>query len=231
MSSTSACASPESRSELCIRSMKVRIRRCSSSGSGSRVGSLRRSCWMAPKQSWVAPCTTSIGSPVPRGGSAPGNGKQLDLGAARVERLRQVDGDRAIPECVLPVRVVGGEVEVDDARPDRDLVGRAVVDLQRYARRGSLDDAGDLGSGGNLRQPRQLVGDLLLRDLALHGEDERAGPGHPLVVELADVDAARPQLERDGQRAAALHVLEHLLEGGEQVRKGGAEPGVLELRK
>jgi hypothetical protein len=42
------------------------------------------------------------------------------------------DGDRAVPEGVLPVRVVGGEVEVDDARPHRDLVRRPVVDLQRH---------------------------------------------------------------------------------------------------
>src|SRR5215813_7021964 len=45
--------------------------------------------------------------------SSPGDAEKLNLGAARIEWLRQKQRHRAVAHCVLPVAVLGGEREVD----------------------------------------------------------------------------------------------------------------------
>src|SRR5215813_5838956 len=163
--------------------------------------------------------------------SSPGDAEELNLGAARIEWLRQKQRHRAVAHRVLPVAVLGGEREVDHPWTHRYLGWRPKRRLERNARRRGLDDPADFAHAGDLRQFGQLFRHLLLRKLAFHSEDELTAMREPLVLELSDVKATGPRLQGHLNALLQGDGAQQLTQAAEQLAEGGPELGELEFGK
>src|SRR5687768_15882118 len=116
-------------------SMNAITRAWNISGASNPSSARLRICTNALKQSLVTSLTRSIATNLRLGlGRALRHTHQRDLGLARIERRRQVDRHRALGGDLPPVLIVGGEHEVDLARPHRYLRRRSVGDGERHAR-------------------------------------------------------------------------------------------------
>src|SRR5579871_4608399 len=106
MSSASRPAIPCSRARLRRFSTNPRIR--SWINSGDSTPSSSRSWLTATKHSEVISLILSIARP----SAGAGDRQELDLHARRIERRRQVDGDRLLLHDVLPVLAPQVQLEV-----------------------------------------------------------------------------------------------------------------------